>query len=171
MTQRFLPLLFSVAFLHGHSAVAQQFSVPPGYEFRSQADYTRYEPDIQRCIDFLEEAPMNDSADVRQEANTFFLRWLSGTSRVSIRLQTYVMKLTGENKDLLMVYLGGWTKFALQHADTASEIECHLAAVRSVLKAYQHCAGVKHDNALEEILALEREGKLQGWVLEQTQKD
>jgi hypothetical protein len=166
MTQRLIFLLSVILAAHGPCAIGQEFRVPEGYKFESQADFTHYEPDILRCVDFLETAPINKDADNRKKANAFFLRWLTGTARVTIKVQGYVMELAEENKDLLMVYLGGWARFVLQNPDNKAEMDCHIAGIQSVLKAYQHCAGIEQDDNLDDLLALEKEGKLRAWVLE-----
>jgi hypothetical protein len=147
--------------------MSQVFMVPEGYAFKSQEDFTRYEPDILRAVDFLESASMDKDAEKRKEANAFLLQWLTGTAHVTVKVQPYVMGLVQENKDLLAVYLGGWSRFVLQNPSNKTELDCHIAGVQSVLKAYQLCSGVKKDARLDDLLALEKEGKLREWVLEQ----
>jgi hypothetical protein len=165
MAKRFVCLLAAIMIMNAHRAMSQEFRVPENYKFKSQDDYTHNEPDILRCIDFLENAPMDH--DGRKAANAFLLQWLTGTARVSVTVQPYVMGLVEENKDLLAVYLGGWSRVVLQNASTKDMIDCHVAAVQSVLRAYRHCSGIEQDDALDDLVALEKEGKLREWVVKQ----
>jgi hypothetical protein len=146
------------------SATSQDFTVPEGYKYSSQQDYTRAEPDVIRCIAFLETAPMGHAQ--RKAANRFLLEWLTGTSHVNVQVLPYVIDLAGKNTDLLSVYLGGWSRLVLQSDKSPEELDCHLAGVRSVLKAYQSCEGIESDDALDALVALEKDGKLGAWVKE-----
>ena len=164
MTNRLILTLAIFLIVFAPLAICQEFKVPEGYKFSSQQDYTRYEPDVIRCVAFLESAPMDHSE--RKSANAFLVQWLTGTSHVGVQVLPYVMDLVSENKDLLAVYLGGWSRLVLQSTTSPDAIDCHLAGVHSVLKAYQTCEGIDSDSALDELLALDKEGKLREWVAE-----
>ncbi len=141
---------------------AQDIQIPEDYKFDTQDEFTKAEPLIIKCADYLESAPMNDAQ--RKAVNTFFFRWLSGSAHVNATVNPYVLKLADKNKDFLMVYLSGWARFILQHPEDKTELDFHTAGVRSVLKAYQQCKGVAQEDLLEELIGRDKDGTLQEWI-------
>jgi len=145
-------------------AAAQQFTTPENYAFNSRDDFAKYEPQIIQFTQYIELAPVNDLSDTRKEANAFFMKWLTGAPNVSVDLQPYVMNLASNNKQFLLLFMGGWTRYALQHPGKADKLQCHLAGVESILKAYTGGNGVKEDDAVAELVQLQKDGKLTDWV-------
>jgi hypothetical protein len=145
-------------------ASAQVFVPPTKYKLESQEDYTKLEPDILKCIDYLEAAPFNDDLDKQKEANAFFVKWLTGSAHVSVDILPYVMELTKENKQFLVTFMGGWTKYALQNPDSIDKATCHLAGVRAIIRVYQQNKTVEEDDAVAELVTLDNDGKLNEWL-------
>ncbi len=151
-------------------ALAQEFSTPQTYAFKTKEDFARYEPQIIEFTKYIEIAPVNDDSDKRKEANAFFMRWLTGAPNVSVEVQPYVMDLTKENKSFLLIFMGGWTRYALEHPGKADKLQCHLAGVQSILTAYKGGKGVEDDDAVSNLVDLEKSGKLSDWVASQLDK-
>jgi hypothetical protein len=143
---------------------AQEFSVPEGYAFKSKEDFAKYEPQILKCIDYLETAPLGSEAGKRKPANAFFFTWVQGAPNVNVDMFAYVMGLTSKNKDFLLVYIAGWTRAELAHSGSADKIEYHLAGLRSIIKAYTQAPGAIQDDGVDEIARAEKDGKLLEWL-------
>ena len=92
------------------------------------------------------------------------MKWLTGTARVSIDVLPYVMDLTKGNKQFLITFMGGWTKYALQNPDSATKAACHLAGLRAIIRVYQQNKTVKEDETVAELVELDRDGKLNDWL-------
>ena len=65
-------------------ASAQTYEVPKDYTLKAKEDYAKYEDDIIKTIDWLQQTSWNEQTDKRKEANAFLVAWLTGSPNVSI---------------------------------------------------------------------------------------
>ncbi len=146
-------------------AHSQSYQVPQNFKLEKAEDYAKYVPEVLKCIEYLETTPLDSAQDTRKAANTFLLKWLTGSPSVEIEMQSYVTELAERNNDFLMIYLGGWARHVLQSQSAPENFSCHLAGLRSVLTVYQKGRGVKKDKRVEKLVALaKQEGKLEDWL-------
>src|SRR5689334_17228679 len=104
--------LFVIAFI---SANAQEFTVPDISDFKNEADYAKYEKDVIACANWLENNPLNQDRDKRAKANSFMIKWISGSPNVSIGIDETVTNLADKNEQLLVLFMSGWTRYALEN--------------------------------------------------------
>ncbi|MEZ4857121.1 MAG: hypothetical protein R2812_11675 [Gelidibacter sp.] len=145
--------------------ISQNFEVPKNYTFKVEKDYAKYEKDIIKCINWLENTPINQDTEKRKEANAFLMQWLTGAPNVSINLAPYVVDLTEKNPDLMMLFLGGWTKYALQNPKDKSTFNGNLAGVKNLMTFYSNNekTEIKKDKNIEKLLKL-TETDLKKWL-------
>jgi hypothetical protein len=155
----FISLLSLICF-----CAAQEFEVPPDYKFEKKEDYARYEQDVLKCIEYLENIPLDDESALTKDANAFLLKWMTGCPYVKIELNRYVVKLCTENKEFIMLFMGGWTRYTLQHPDSMDSFKGNLAGLESIIKVYQSGRGVSRDKKIEYIIDVQKEGKLKEWL-------
>lgn len=91
---------------------------------------------------------------------------MSGAPDFSIVVLPFQMDLTESNPDLLMSFLGGWTRFAIEnpsHKD--NELMANKAGIQSLLKVYamNKGNGIKKDRKVEKLLKMEDAG-LEKWI-------
>lgn len=161
-------LLFGIAQL----TAGQSFQVPQNYSLVKKADYAKYEKDVIACVNWLENTPVNQQAEKRKEANRFLLMWVTGSPNVDIALSQKITSFS-KNPDLVMIFLGGWTQFDLEHPDQSKdEVAGNLAGIRSVIKVYQANLGkgIMKDKDVQKMIKLEKKGKLEEWVRIQVEK-
>ena len=162
---RTLSLVVLFALLAAPAALrAQDFVVPDGYAFKSKEDFAKYEPQVLKCIEYLETAPLGADAAKRRPANAFFMAWVQGAPNVNVEVQSYMMGLSSKNKDFVLVFIAGWTRAELAHPGAADKSEYHLAGLRSIIRAYKQAAGVVQDDAVDGIVQQEKDGKLPEWL-------
>lgn len=149
-------------------ALAQEFQVPENYKLETKEDYARYVPDVLRCIDYLEATPLD--AEGRQDANAFLLKWITGSPTVTIQILPYAVDLVQNNKQLLMIFLGGWTKHAILHPEETDSLAGQMAGLESMLMVYAEGESVKQDDTLNDLLEREKENTLREWLEEAVQK-
>ncbi len=163
-------LLFAVVCLlagcasSGTGKTESVFEVPKDYSFKSNADYRKYEPDILKCIDYLEKAPVDDFSNNRREINTFFLKWMEGTPDVDVSLDKSIMDLCDVNKNFLIIFMGGWAKYSLRNNYDRDQARGYLAGIESLLKVYQLGNGVKEDQDVAALIKIQKDGKLEEWA-------
>ncbi|MCH8902964.1 MAG: hypothetical protein IIA45_03505 [Bacteroidetes bacterium] len=148
-------------------ANGQDFKVPKNYSFEEKEDYAQYEEDILDCIDWLENTPINEERKNRGDATGFFLAWILGTPDVTIEINSAVLDFDKKNPSLLITFMGGWTRFALENPKRKSDtIKGTLAGVKSVIKVYKRDDGMKKDRKMEKLIKLQEEGELENWVID-----
>jgi hypothetical protein len=140
------------------------FEVPRNYSFKTEADFKKYEPDILKCIDYMENAPVDDLSDNRKKINSFLLDWVTGVSYVHITIDGSVLDLCEENKNFLILFIGGWTKYSLLNPEDQNEENGYFAGVETILNVYRKGNGVKPDENIVKLIKLQDEGKLMDWI-------
>ena len=158
-------IVFVLLTLLNTSMIAQEFEVPKNYVLKTNEDYSKYENDILKCIDWLINTPIKTQEDKRKEANTFFLAWLTGCSSVSIEIKTEIVNFTKPNADLLMIFMCGWTKFTLETKDKDNKIMGNQKGIEAVIDFYiKNKEDLKKDKNVEKYIEMKEEGKLEEYI-------
>lgn len=163
MKKSFLALvvcLLAISF----TASAQTSPVPEHYAFSAKEDYAKYNDDIIKTIDWLQQSPWSQPLDNRKPANAFLMAWLTGTPDVSISIGSALTKLTNKNPELLIIFMGGYTKYALQHKSDFSKDKANVAGLRAMIDKYTNDPARKKDSAMEKLIKTDKDGGLDEWV-------
>ena len=164
-------LYFAIAVFCANLLLGQDFEVPKNYKLEKKEDYKPYEKDVLACIEYLETSSFDPDNEVRLQANAFLLKWITGCPYISINLHGYVMDYTQENKDFLLIFLGGWTKYAIEHPDDVDDFSGNLAGIKSIIKVYKLDHEIEEDDNVEELIKLENDGKLESWLKEKLKSE
>ncbi len=150
---------------------APTFEVPENAQLEKAEDCDRYDKDILACINWLNATPVDQQKEKRQAANQFFILWLTNTSKVSAVVHSYLTPLTDKNPPLLLAFLTGWTKFALENPTDKDEIKPHVAAIKNLLKIYQdNPKALKKNKKVLELIKMDAANGLEAWVKKQISK-
>lgn len=161
-------VLISILLVSAFILRAQDFEVPVDYSFESASDYAKYETDILNCIDWLESSPLGFQGEKRNDAAAFLLTWVSGSPDVSIELNEKMIWYIESNPDLLVIFVGGWTRLAIQNpTDGKDVVKGSLAGIESVLKVYKKGISVTDDKQLNKLIKIQAKGGLEKWVAKQ----
>ena len=155
----FISLLFS-----GYKVAAQDYTVPKHYTFKSNQDYTTYEPEVVKAIDWLERTPWNGQIKKRDAVKAFVLTWIDGSPDVTITINSELVHLAKNNPLLLGSYQFGYTKYAIQHKTDFSDTKAKSAGVKALLTKYQAEPDHKQDDEVEKVIAIDKQGKLDNWI-------
>jgi hypothetical protein len=161
MKKPFLLLAFGLV-LTG-TAVAQTYQAPTGYTLKAPADYARYDTQVIESVNWLEATSPTKETEQRQSTNQFLMQWMTGTPAVSVQLQEYTAEITAKDPNLLMLFLGGWSRYQLQHPEAKDAVLLNTEAVKTVLKGYQ-TGGYKRNKKIESLITLNDKGTLADWV-------
>jgi len=143
---------------------AQEFEVPMGYKSDMKDDYKKYEADILKAIEYLENTPLNENINKRSEVKSFLMAWTSGSPGITIILNPYVMDFCKVNKEFLIIFMGGWSKYYLENNYDNDELKGALAGIHSVIKVYKMGKGINEDSEVEDLIEMDDEGKLEEWL-------
>lgn len=163
-------LTLIIALFFSVPAFGQDFEVPD-YTLEKKEDYAKYKNDVLNCIEWLSQTPPNKQIPKRKEATAFFIKWVEGSPSVSIELHEYVMDIAGDNGELLVMFMAGWTKYelentaALKSKDPGQIISKHLAGTKNMLAYYeQHKKnGLKKNKTAEKLLKMD-DAELKSWL-------
>jgi hypothetical protein len=146
------------------SATAQTYEVPKDYTLKAKEDYAKYEQDVINTVDWLQQTSWDDQQDKRKEAGTFFVAWITGSPTVTISVGSPLVKLCNKNPELMMTFLGGFTKYALQHKDTPNTNAANVAGLKALIAKYQMEKNHKKESAVEKLIKIDQDGKLEDWA-------
>ncbi len=146
---------------------AQEFNVPQDITLNKPDDYARYETDISHCIDWFMNTPLNEQVSKRKDAYAFFLKWLTGAPNLSVGITTEIVTFSEPNTDLLFIFMGGWTKYALESKDYKNAYMGNLKGVESVIEFYQKNKNdLKKDKNVEKYIKMKEKGTLENYIKE-----
>ena len=145
---------------------AQEFEVPENYSLVAAEDYEPYKQDILNAIEWLEITPLNEQEEKRKEVSAFFMQWVTGSPTVSISLLPYVLDLSEKNSELLMIFLGGWTKASIDQNYKITDTEGNIAGIKSVLAFYSknRKAGINKNKTIEKLLKQDTDKDIKKWL-------
>jgi hypothetical protein len=146
------------------SATAQTYEVPKDYTLKAKEDYSKYEQDVINTVDWLQQTSWDDEQDKRKEANTFLIAWITGSPTVTISIGSPLLKLSKKNPDLMITFMGGYTKYVLQHKDVPNTNAANAAGLRALIAKYQMEKNHKRESAVENLIKVDQDGKLEAWA-------
>ena len=153
------------------SVFAQDFKVPKDYKFETKEDYKPYEPQIKEAIDWYLNNTLSADPKIRLEVAQFYMKWIEGTPDVSIGLDSRIITFMGINKELLLVFMMGWTKYALDNDHSKDQVLCNKAGVEAAINFYRKNRGfMKKDKDIEKYEKLMEKGKLEEDIKKKLEK-
>lgn len=131
----------------------------------TKEEFIASEPQVIASIDWIENTPMDQDEEMRKFQYSMLLQWMTNSPTVTLELSGYLSDYTKKNTDLLFIFMGGWTRYALQNEYTKDEVPCNLAGLQSMIKVYK-AGKLKKDKKMDELVALEASGGLEAWLKE-----
>jgi hypothetical protein len=162
MKKLFVIIIFAFAFCS--TSTAQSFEVPKDYRFKNKGDYSKYEPDIIKLADWMQQTPWTAQKAKSDAAGQFLLAWIQGTPDVVIELTQSIMNLSDVNPQLGFTFIAQFSKYALQHKGAFDKKHANMEALRAVIAKYNAEPTHKRDDDVEILISMDKEGKLEEWV-------
>ena len=126
-------LFIALCLLLVQGVSAQKLVVPEIPGSIEKEGYAQYVPDVMNCIDWMKTHAPSERG--QKDASAFVLWWLSGSPDIRMELNSDVVKF--ENGSLLMILLGGWAQYAIQHKDNDQVKGCY-AGLETALGYYEN---------------------------------
>lgn len=143
---------------------AQDYPVPAEYNMKEKEDYKPYEPIVKATIDWYLAQSLNSDPKKRQEANAFFMKWMTGTPDVSINLNLDMGlgEIIKQNAELMMPFIMGWAKYSLDNEYSKDGVLGYKAGMEALVAYYNKNKGfLKKDKNVEKYAKLIEKGKLE----------
>jgi len=143
---------------------AQSFEVPKGYDFKSPEDYARYEKDIIEAAKWLKATPFNQEADKRKDVSAFVVVWLTGSSNVSVTLESWLLDFEKKNDGMMVLFMASYSKWVLENSYSKDAVAAKKAALKDMMDVYKAGVGIKKDKKMENMIKANDENKLDEWI-------
>ncbi len=135
---------------------------------KKESEYAASEPSVLATIDWLDATPLGEQEEERTTQQALLITWLTNSPSVTLELHGYVTDLSDKNAELLIIFMGGYTRAVLADKK-ADALTCNLAGVKSVVKFYKN-GSAKKNKVIEKLVAMDDQA-LEAWVKEQMAKD
>ena len=144
---------------------AQDFEVPKNLSLKYTVDYATYEPDVIKCVDWLENSPLDQDKDKHTAAYAFLLLWVTGAPNVHVIVDADLIgSKNKKNAGLMLIYMGEWSKYELKHGDKTKQSDAAVAAVKAEIKVYKKGNGMVKDKTMDKLAELDEKGLLESYV-------
>lgn len=145
-------------------AFSQDFEVPANFQPKNESDYAKYESDVLKCIQWLAQTPANEQTEKQKDANAFLLKWMAGSPTVHIEVKQEIVTFM-DTSELLMIFMGGWTKYTLESKDADNKVNCSMAGVEAVIEYYtKNKAVLSKNKAVEKYIKMKEKGTLKEYI-------
>lgn len=129
-------ILLSLILLLSISATAQTFQIPVNYKLEKAEDYAVYEKDVINAVKWCLNTPADQEVQKRKKVYSFLFDWINDSPNVTIELHPEIVTFMESSPDLLLLFLGGWTKYALESRDFKNKVSGAVAGLEAVLEFY-----------------------------------
>lgn len=129
----------------------------------TKEEFAASEKNVIATIDWLEKTPFNTEENKRKNQQALLFTWLSNSPTVTVELDENIVTFMKKNPDLLITFMGGWTKYCLQNNYSKDKVQGSIEGIKSVIRVYKSQT-LKKDKEVEKYIALEEKGELENWV-------
>jgi hypothetical protein len=136
----------------------------PRVTYTSEDDYADQRNKVLEVIDFLQDTPADETPALRRRAGQYLITWLEGTPAVTVTIESFISPFMDHGESLL-IFMGGYTEYALTHSGQVDRLEVNLAATEAVVDYYEkNKATIGRHRTLDKLLRQREKGKLRKWV-------
>ena len=150
---------------------AQEFKVPENVTLNTKEDYINTEKDVINAAKWLEATQLGKEMDKRIQVNAFVLKWLTGSSTVTVEVNRFCTDLTDRNPHLLGVFLASFARYALENNYSKDKLKGNTAAIKGMINCYNLGGEAKKNKLLDKAVEADKNGKLEEWVKENLDKN
>ena len=141
-----------------------KFELPKTIVLETEQDYKKYEGDIIKAAKWLEETDLDKETNKRKEINDFLMKWIMGTSAVTVEIKEPLINLCGENENLLALFAASYSRNFLENKKSATKFTATRAGITSMINVYKKGIAVTKSTELEKAIKLYDQGKLDQYI-------
>lgn len=129
----------------------------------TKEEFVASEKKVLATINWLETTPFDKEQDKRTRQKALLLAWITNSPTVTLEVNADVLTFTKKNPDLLIIFMGGWTRFCLQNNYSTDNVQGTIAGIKSAIKVYKNLS-LKKDKEMDKLIELDDKGELENWV-------
>jgi hypothetical protein len=130
----------------------------------TKEEFTASEPRVVNTVNYLETTPIDKQGDAWRIQAALLMAWLTNSPEVSIEINAKTVTFAKKNPELMMIFMGGWTRYVLQNGYSKDKVQANLGGIKSAIKVYKLGNGLKKDKEMERLIKLDDSGGLEAWV-------
>lgn len=135
----------------------------------SPEEFKASEKKVLATIDWLESTPINEQRDKRDFQNAALITWITNSPTVTVEVNADILTFIKKNPDLLVIFMGGWTRYSLQNNYSKDVVEGTIAGLKSAIKVYK-TGLLKKDKAMQAYVDMDDKGELESYVKSKLKK-
>jgi hypothetical protein len=85
------------------------------------------------------------------------MRWISNSPTVTIELNAGIRSFTKKNNNLLVLFIAGWVRYALQNNYSKDPVRGSMAGIRCSANVYK-AGGLETDREMQKLIGLDVRG-------------
>jgi hypothetical protein len=133
----------------------------------TKEEFTASEPRVINTVNYLETTPIGKQGDAWRAQAALLMAWLTNSPEVTVDVDSKTVTFAKKNPELLMIFMGGWTRYVLQNGYSRDKVQANVAGIKSAIKVYKLGNGLKKDKEMEKLIKLDDSGGLEAWVAAQ----
>ncbi|MFA6778512.1 MAG: hypothetical protein WCU80_01850 [Paludibacteraceae bacterium] len=158
-----------------YSQTPEEWNVPQNYSLVNAEDYAPYNEDVVKCVDWLVNTPLDLQTSKRRDAHKFLMAWISGSPEVMVIVSEDLVPFF-ESGDLLLVFMGGWSKYSIRTGEYKDKIGGAVAGLEASISLYEKNRSMLSDSkpvvkSMTNLVKLRKKGKLKEFVEENIAKN
>jgi hypothetical protein len=124
------------------------------YTVRNQQEFVEQ-------YNWLVETPIHQDEQRRKEVTASLANWIAENPQLDIELDPKLIKFSETTPELLIIFMGGWAKYAIENDDYDNKLEGNMAGLESVIGFYERNGEyMDKDKNVEKLMKLQDKGKL-----------
>jgi len=130
----------------------------------TKEDFAKHEQDVINGYNWLMRTPVGKNPQKRKEISAFLMKWMTGSPNVSLELSEKIVTYM-DCGECLMIFMSGWTNYALTTKDFNNKFKGNLAGTKSVIEFYKKNKKTLGKNkAIEKFIKLDNKNKLEDYI-------
>ena len=133
-------------------------------QLKTKEDYAKYEQDVINGYNWLVKTPVGENRQRRKEISAFLMKWMTGSPNVSLELSEKIVTYM-DCGECLMIFMSGWTNYALTTKDFNNKLKGNLAGTKSVIEFYKkNKKSLGKNKAIEKFIKLDNKNELEDYI-------
>lgn len=165
---QFKTILMSLLLISSVNTFAQNQEVLDGLP-STKEEFIASEKKVLATIDWLENTPIKQEPEKRKLQNANLVAWITNSPTVTLEINADVLTFTKKNPELLIIFMGAWTKYSLQNNYSKDAVMGSMAGIKSAIKVYK-TGQLEKDKEMQKLIDMDEKGELEAWVKKKLKK-
>jgi hypothetical protein len=131
----------------------------------TKEDFIKSEKKVLATIDWLENTPINKEEELHKTQYALLSSWIINSPTVTVQVNHNVVSFIEKNSELLIIFMGGWTKYSLENNYSKDLINGNVAGLESVIRFYKRNSFLKKDEEMLKLIEIDKQGQLKELVI------